>query len=98
MIEEDENSTAQQKRFLDQCMRRKEMFVQAILQDFRGEEGETHVDHAKFLQVITPAFSRPGNLRQFVLYKTKNCELGSESQATQERGSTVVRAVSLKPE
>lgn len=37
-----------------------------------GEEGASHVSREKFNKVFSPAFTRPSNLRQLVLYKTKD--------------------------
>ena len=82
MVEHDVDSTVQQRRFLEQCLEKKEAFVQLVLAELRGAENDTHVDHAKFLQVITPVFARPCNLRQFVLYKTKAGELSPEALQT----------------
>ena len=79
MVENDENSTAQQRRYLEQCQSVKQVFISKICLELQGDSpegnGGNSVDHEQFKKVFIPAFSRPANLRQLVLFKTKNAEM-----------------------
>lgn len=74
----DEDSDPEFRRYLEQCEGVKPAFIARLMQDLSdGDAGTTHVTKGKFDQVFIPAFTRPSNLRQYMLHKTSQPEAAS---------------------
>ena len=60
-----------ERTYLLQCEAAKPVFISKLIEDLKdGDPGCTHVTRAGFDRVFIPAFTRPSNLRQYVLYRT----------------------------
>mmetsp|Transcript_9688 Transcript_9688/g.11925 ORF Transcript_9688/g.11925 Transcript_9688/m.11925 type:complete len:237 (-) Transcript_9688:111-821(-) len=67
----EEDPDLEQRRYLEQCEDQKPLFIERLLAELKdGDAATTHVTRAKFDTVFIPAFTRPSNLRQYLLHKT----------------------------
>ena len=84
----DDDCDIEQRRYLEQCEANKRTFVERTLHDLQdGDPATTHVTRAKFDQIFIPAFTRPSNLRQFLLHKTALSDNQFASNARSSRGA-----------
>ena len=72
MIAEDEKCDPQQATFLETVKDVKEAFINLTIEELKGGDPNCKdIQREKFDRTFTPAFCRPSNLRQLVLYKTQ---------------------------
>ena len=80
-LSRDEDSDPELTRYLESCENAKDKFIERLMKDLSdGDPGTTHVTKGKFDQVFIPAFTRPSNLRQYLLHKTQLPEPAPNSE------------------